>query len=150
MADLFNPEDDGVVLLNRGGTIAKLDSHSEEERLAFGWFYKAIDPDGTVRIDKQGDFVDDAWELEQAAYDFVLHSRSGDEMHLQVPVADLVESVVFTPEKVAKMGLPEGVIPTGWWGGFKVRDDRVWDTIQSGGYGAFSVGGSGIRERVED
>ena len=128
------------------GTIAKLD---DEHRLVFGWAYITKTADGEVIIDKQGDFVDDDWELESAAYEFVKSEGNGDEMHLQVPVSRVVESVVFTPEKLEKMGLPPGSLPTGWWVGFQVEDDSVWGAVKNGLYKSFSIGGSGFREKVD-
>ena len=129
------------------GRISKVD---EDRRLVFGWAYIAKSKDGTVIIDKQGDFIDDDWELESAAYDFVLNSGLGDEMHLQVPVSKVVESMVFTPDKIAKMGLPEGTLPTAWWVGFRVDDDAVWDEVKKGTYRAFSVCGAGVRQKVDE
>ena len=129
------------------GRISKVD---EDRRLVFGWAYIAKSKDGTVIIDKQGDFIDDDWELESAAYDFVLNSGLGDEMHLQVPVSKVVESMVFTPDKIAKMGLPEGTLPTAWWVGFRVDDDAVWNEVKKGTYRAFSVGGAGVRQKVDE
>lgn len=129
------------------GTIAKLD---DDRRLVFGWAYITKTPTGDVIIDKQGDFVDDDWELETAAYEFVKGEGFGDEMHLDVPVSKVVESVVFTPEKLEKMGLAPGSLPTGWWVGFEVDDDEVWAGVKNGTYKAFSIGGSGFREKVDD
>ena len=61
------------------GTISKLD---DERRIAFGWAYVSED-DGTPVVDHSGDFIDKTAlpALEDAAYDNVLHSREGDEMH---------------------------------------------------------------------
>jgi len=125
--------------------IAKVD---DERQMVFGWAYKTAQPDGSVIIDKQGDFVDDSWELEAAAYDFVLNSGQGDVMHLEVPVSKMVESVVFTPEKVEKMGLPAGSMPTAWWVGFHVPDAEDWQAVRK--LREFSIGGSGVRESVDD
>lgn len=129
------------------GTISKVD---DERRLVFGWAYISKDLSGETVIDKQGDFIDDDWELESAAYDFVLNSGLGDEMHLQVPVSKVVESMVFTPDKIEKMGIPAGTVPTAWWVGFRVDDNAVWDEVKKGTYRAFSVGGAGVRQKVDD
>lgn len=118
--------------------------------MVFGWAYITKTTDGEVIVDKQGDFVDDDRELEDAAYEFVKGEGLGDEMHLEVPVSKLVESVVFTPEKIEKMGLAGDALPTGWWVGFQVDDDRVWADVKTGRYKAFSIGGSGFREKMED
>ena len=129
------------------GEITKID---EERKLVFGWAYIAKSTDGTVIVDKQGDFIDDDWELESAAYRFVKDFGGvGDEMHMDVPVSRIVESVVFTPEKLEKMGLAKDALPVGWWVGFQVEDDRVWADVKAGKYRAFSIGGAGVREKVE-
>lgn len=118
--------------------------------MIFGWAYISKTADGTVLIDKQGDFIDDDEELEKMAYDFVVDFGTGDVMHNEQTVAKVVESVVFTDEKVAKMGLDSGSMPTGWWVGFRVTDDDVWGLVKKGKLKDFSIGGRGIRERVED
>jgi hypothetical protein len=125
--------------------IAKLDV---DRRLAFGWAYVA-DDDGHVVMDHSGDFVDKAAlpDLEDAAYEYVLHSREGDEMHVRTSgVAKLIESVLVTPDKLAAMGLTG--TRTGWWVGFKVVDSSVWAKVKAGEYPAFSIRGIGVKEEV--
>ena len=91
-----------------------------------------------------GDIID-VEELEQAAYNFVELYREGGEMHERGGCAVLVESVIFTPEKIAAMGIPEGTVPTGWWIGFKVTDDDVWAKVKDGTYPMFSIEGEAVR-----
>lgn len=129
------------------GTISKLD---EDKRLAFGWAYVTHDKDGQVAVDKSGEFVDDYEEIEKAAYNFVIKSRAGDADHSNVQVSDMVESMVFTPDKIKKMGLPEGVLPTGWWVGFRINDDELWKSVKDGKRLAFSVHGKGTKKQVDD
>lgn len=127
------------------GSFAKYD---DDRRLAFGWAYVA-DDDGNVVMDHSGDFVDKAAlpDLEEAAYEYVLNSREADEMHEKFEgIAKIVESVMVTPEKLQAMGL-EGT-RTGWWVGFKVHDDDVWEKVKNGTYSAFSIRGRGYREEV--
>lgn len=122
---------------------AKVD---DERRLAFGWAY-VTDDDGQVVVDHSGDFVDakSLPALEDSAYEYVLTSREGDEMHERFEnVAKLVESVMVTPEKREAMGL-EGA-RTGWWVGYRVEDDSVWEKIKDGTYTALSIRGRGVRE----
>lgn len=128
------------------GDFAKVD---DERRLAFGWAYVA-DDDGVVVADHSGDFVDKLAlpDLEDAAYDYVLKSREADEMHVRLSgVAQLVESVMITPEKMSAMGMTG--TRTGWWVGFKVQDDGVWQKVKDGTYSAFSIRGRGRREKVD-
>ena len=50
----------------------------------------------------------------------------------------------------AAMGIPEGVVPEGWWIGFKVTDDEVWEKVKDGTYPMFSIEGEAIREEVDE
>jgi hypothetical protein len=125
------------------GDIAKVDM---KHRLVFGWAYVSKDSDGTVLVDSQDDYVDDDWELEKAAYDYVVKSRDGSDTHVVKGLATLVESVVFTAEKAKAMGI-RGDVPTGWWVGMRITDDRLLAKVQSGEYTSFSIGGKGMRKR---
>lgn len=122
--------------------IAKADEH-----LIFGWASVAADEDGIPVVDSEGDVIP-ITELEQAAYRFVELSGSGGEMHSKIGVAQLVESFVVTPEKLATLGLT-GEMPLGWWVGFRVTDDDVWAKIKSGVYTMFSIGGRARRENLQ-
>ena len=124
----------------------KIEKSSEDKMLAFGWASVAVRTDGEQIEDWQGDMIDPE-ELENAAYEFVELYREGGEMHERGGAAVLVESVVFTPEKMTVMGIPEGTVPTGWWIGFKVLDPDVWDKVKDGTYSMFSI--EGTAERVE-
>lgn len=115
--------------------------------LAFGWASIAIKNNGEVVKDWQEDIIEPA-ELENAAYGFVELYREGGEMHERGGAAVLVESVVFTKEKAEAMGIPEGILPTGWWIGFKVLDEDVWEKVKDGTYSMFSI--EGTAERVEE
>jgi hypothetical protein len=127
-------------------SIVKIDN---EKRLVFGWASIIKDESGKILLDRQDDFIDSEDELEKAAYDYVLHSRDGGEMHVRRGVAKMVESVVFTEEKQRALGIPVGSMPTGWWIGFKVNDDRVWEQVKKGEYAGFSVHGTGKRESTQ-
>ena len=122
----------------------------EEDRNVFGWAYVARDKDGKVLIDKQGDFIDEPEELAKGAYNFVVDSRRGDSMHAKKGTAVLIESIVFTPEKLEKMGIPTGTIPqNAWWTGFHVVDDQSWELVKKGTFAGFSMGGHGDQEKVD-
>lgn len=115
------------------------------QRLVFGWALVARKKDGEVLTDLQGDQVE-AEELEKAAYRYVRVSRQGGEMHEGNVVAELIESVVFTKEKLRAMEAPDGVLPEGWWIGMQVIDEGVWGKIVDGTYSMFSI--EGTAERV--
>lgn len=121
----------------------------DEKRLAFGWASVAIEETGEQLIDWQKDMVEPE-ELEEAAYRFVRLYREGGEMHERGGCATLVESVVFTEEKMKALGIPEGILPVGWWIGFYVSDNDVWEKVKSGEYPMFSIEGAARRVEVED
>ena len=62
-------------------------------------------------------------------------------------VAKLIESVVFTEEKMKLLGIPAGTLPVGWWIGFQVQDEDVWEKVKDGTYSMFSI--EGEAERIE-
>jgi hypothetical protein len=144
-AELENPDDPDTTF-EVSGDIEKVD---DEKRLVFGWASIAYQADGTLVGDRQGDYLDDVDEVEKSAYSFVLESRDGGEMHVRKGVSTLVESFVSTPEKWESMGIPEGVLPIGWWVGFKVQDDTVWKSVKEGKYRMFSVHGRGTRKAMD-
>lgn len=128
-------------------TIMKSD---EDKRLVFGWGSVAIDANGEQLVDYQGDMIDPD-VIEEAAYEYVLNFRDTGEEHIPSmrKKGKLVESVVFTKEKQAAMGIPEGILPVGWWVGFKIHDDRAWEMVKSGKYRMFSIEGRAERIPVE-
>lgn len=113
-----------------------------DQRRVWGW--ASISQLGEqVVIDKQGDIIPIA-ELEKAAYDFVLHSRSHGDMHSKFDVGRSIESMVFTPEKeaagiVAKDANGKSIF--GWWIGLQVDDENVWKDYRAGKRPEFSIGG---------
>lgn len=135
-------------------TITKVD---DEKRLVFG-FFNINKVRGELVEDLQGDLIPTE-ELEKAVYDFVLNARMQGENHLREDVGRLTESFVMTKEKlesISKCLTVLGIDNTleadceGWFGGFKVSDDAVWDSIKKGEYPAFSIGGIGKRIPVGD
>lgn len=124
----------------------KIMKSDEDKMLAFGWASVSARIDGEVIEDYQGDIIEPG-ELEAAAYEYVRLYGEGGEMHERGGVAVLVESVVFTAEKMRAMGIPEGTVPVGWWIGFRVTDKDVWEKVRDGTYQMFSI--EGEAERVE-
>lgn len=127
----------------------KIEKMNEDEHLVFGWLSVSEDENGNLIEDAHGDTITPD-ELELAAYDFVLNSRQAGEMHETIGVGTMVESIVFTQQKQEALGIPEGTLPIGWWVGFYIDDDDVWDKVKSGEYGSFSFGGYAIREEVTE
>jgi hypothetical protein len=127
------------------GEVFKIAKSAEDEQLVFGWANIAIDENGEYPLDWDGDITAPE-DLEKAAYEFVLKYRATGEQHQGEIKGQLVESVMFTKQKQAAMGIPEGVIPEGWWVGFHVPDTEVFAKIKSGEYEMFSVEGSAKRQ----
>ena len=127
----------------------KIAKSDDDKHLTFGWANGAIRADGEEIEDWQEDIIEPE-ELENAAYQYVLLYREGGEMHERGGAAVLVESVVFTEEKMQAMGIPAGTLPIGWWIGFKVTDEDVWEKVKDGTYPMFSIEGEAERVEVED
>ncbi len=125
--------------------IKKADS---EKRIAFGWAYESVQKDGRHVQDHSGDIVDIS-EIEDAAYNYVKLYRDGSEMHKRGGIGTVVESMVFTKEKMQALGIPEGTMPQGWWIGIQVSDDTVWERVKSGVYKMFSIEGTAKRVPYE-
>lgn len=134
------------------GTISKMD---EDKRQVFGWASLST-VDGQEVIDLQDDHVA-LDEIEKAAYDYVVNSRKGGDMHTRIGdeplhTSDMIESMIVTPEKLAQMGVPADVVTkmhTGWWVGYQVNDDKQWNQVKKGERTGFSIHGTGRRvERV--
>ena len=136
-----NPTDD-----TRNGRFA-IKKYDDDQMLAFGWANVSMRVGDELITDWQEDMIEPE-ELEAAAYEFVELYREGGEMHERGGVATLIESVVFTKEKMAALGIPEGALPVGWWIGFKVTDKDVWERVKDGTYSMFSI--EGTAERIED
>lgn len=130
--------------------IEKVDA---EQRIVFGWLYCCTTKAGEPVVDHSGEIVDIA-DLERATYGFVLGARKAGAMHTRkagsvVGVGRLIESVCFTREKRAAMGIPEGVVPDGTWVGFKIDDDAAWEGVKTGRYKMLSLGGKAIKRALE-
>jgi hypothetical protein len=122
-------------------TIKKTDA---DQRLVFGWASVA-ERNGQIITDKQGDQIEPD-ELERAAYDYVLNARDHGNMHEKTGVGRLVESMVFTREKQALIGIDLDC--TAWWVGFFVHHDATWEAIKAGKLGEFSIGGVAVSSEV--
>lgn len=146
---IFRPRDEPENTVKKAEGCFYIHKSDDDKMLAFGWANVAVTADGKQITDLQEDIVDPD-VLEDAAYQFVELYREGGEMHERGGCAVLIESVMFTKEKMAAMGIPEGTIPEGWWIGFKVTDPDVWAKVKNGEYSMFSIEGEAIREEVNN
>lgn len=141
-------------------TITKFD---DAQNLVFGWANVSVSKStaagkgGEEFFDLQKDSIPPE-ELEKAAYDFVLEFRETDEMHSGPAVGKLVESMVFTPEKLTKLATDPATgevnkeqlealtkaLPPRWWVGFKL-DPSSYQAVKSGKFKMFSIAGEAER-----
>lgn len=124
-------------------------NYDEDKRQVFGWASVAVRVGGEVVVDYQEDIIE-IDELEQAAYAYTANFGTAGEMHKRGNVGHLIESLVFTKEKSAALGIPPDVLPEGWWVGYHINDDEVWEKIKNGTYTMFSIEGSAQRVEVEE
>lgn len=127
--------------------VFKIAGTNTEKRLAFGWSVISRDALGNEVWDLQNDGIDPE-DLEALAYKYVRFYRDSGERHVNAGKAVLIESVVTTLDKQRVWGVPSGVMPIGWWTGFYVLDDAVWEKVKSGEYTAFSIEGTAVRQKV--
>lgn len=118
-------------------------SKVREGRLISGWASVAKNADGSFAFDWEGDILTPE-VLEKAALNFMEDSRQSGLQHKGESVATVVESIVFTKEKMAAMGIPEGVVPEGWFVTVKVSEE-VFEKVKSGQYKMFSIQGKAKR-----
>ncbi len=129
------------------GTISKAIAPKKQ---VFGWA-AVSEIDGRPVVDYEMDHLL-IEELEKSAYDYVQNSRVGGYEHLRdgddpFHAAEMIESMVFTDEKVKALGLPDD-FPRAWWTGFQVKNDKVWQDVVDGKVTQFSVHGKGRRVQV--
>lgn len=141
--------------------ISKLD---DAQQLVFGYANVSISKStlsgagGEEFYDLQADSIPPA-ELEKGAYEFVLNFREADEMHEGAAIGHLVESMVFTPEKLEKiatdpasgkvdeeaLAVLKRVLPCRWWVGFKLNKSS-YEGVKSGKFKMFSIAGEADRQ----
>jgi len=124
---------------------------SDVDQVVFGWANVSVAKDGTEVVDSQGENVP-IEDLETAAYLFTMAFRESGEDHQGEALGTLVESVVYTPEKQAAMGLEKNAagewpLHQGWWVGFHYPDRAVYDRIKNTKH-MFSIQGRSLRVPV--
>ena len=113
---------------------------NDEQRLVYGWF-SVVEKNGEPVVDTQ-DHIITADVLQKAVHSFIMQSRVGKVMHEGEPVSVLVDSMVFTKEVQAALGIDLGAV--GWFGAFKVLDDATWAAVKKGELPAFSIAGFAV------
>lgn len=118
-----------------------------QQRRVYGWFSVAKDKTGKTLVDHHGDVIEVS-ELEDAAAEFVKEWRQGGEEHQGGAPNKLIASIVLSREVQDAMGIPAGVLPEGWFGGFEI-DEAVFSKLAKGELLMFSIEGEAEVETVE-
>ena len=124
----------------------KVAKANDSEGLVSGWANVAVNADGSLPLDWQDDIIRPE-TLEKAAINFMMDYRGSGAMHEGDSKGIVVESIVFTKEKQAAIGIPEGVIPEGWFITVKILDPVVFEQVKNGTFKMFSI--QGHAKRVE-
>jgi hypothetical protein len=127
------------------GAIAKADD--SRQRL-FGWASIAVQKDGTPLLDLQGDLID-IEDLEEAWYEYVQSSGELNFQHSGPVRGHLIEAMVFTPDKIAALGLPPDSMPQGAWVGFHLPESDDYQLVKHQGFFMFSIEGFAEGEMVD-
>lgn len=143
-----DPEYDAV-MCNFGMTPGE-EGTEIEQHIVFGWANVTVQEDGTLPGDWQGDMIETE-VLETAAYNYVLrHGLANQEHEYGTECGWLVESMMFTKEKMDALGIPEGTLPEGWFVGFYIPDPEVYAKVKDGTYNMFSIEGTARRVPLEE
>lgn len=122
----------------------------EESQIVFGWANVTLNEDGTIPEDYQSDAIETD-ELEAAAYNFVLNKGMANQEHKYgTECGYLVESMMFTKEKMHALNIPPETIPEGWFVGFYIPDRDVFEKVKDGTYNMFSIEGKARRIATSD
>ena len=124
----------------------KVAKANDSEGLVSGWANVAVNADGSLPLDWQDDIIRPE-TLEKAAINFMMDYRGSGAMHEGDSKGIVVESIVFTKEKQAAIGIPEGTIPEGWFITVKILDPVVFEQVKNGTFKMFSI--QGHAKRVE-
>lgn len=115
---------------------------NEDKHIITGVVYEPNIPDS------QGDFMD-AETIEKTAYDFMENHQNIDIKHDFKANENIkvVENYITKSEETIG---DKKVQPGTWVMSVKVNDDTIWEGVKKGDFNGFSMGGSGIKEEVED
>lgn len=112
--------------------------------LVSGWANVSVNANGSLPMDWQDDVIMPE-VLEKAALNFMKDYRGSGVEHKGVSQGIVVESIVFTKEKQAAIGIPPGVVPEGWFITVQVTNPEVFAKVKEGKYKMFSIQGKAKR-----
>lgn len=148
----FGPEVFGEVQEDWKDTITeKFDMTSniikvdDEQRMVYGWA-SVVTEKGVPVVDTQGDIIEPD-ELLKATTEFMEDVRMAKAMHEGGGIGQVVHSFPLTSSIAKALGID--IDKEGWIVGVKVHSDEVWESVKSGEFKSFSIGGRGVREEVE-
>lgn len=118
-----------------------------EKGLVSGWASVSVLANGDIPLDWEGDVILPE-ELEDASIEFMENYALSGVMHTGDPVGTVVESMMFTKEKQAAIGIPPGTVPEGWFITVKIYDPEVRQKVKDGTYTMFSIQGRGQRVQI--
>lgn len=118
-----------------------------DEGLVSGWANVAVQPNGVPPLDWQDDVIRPE-VLEKAAINFMLDYRTSGVMHKGTAKGIVVESIVFTKDKQAVIGIPENTVPEGWFITVKILDMSIFEQVKNGTYKMFSIQGKAKRIKL--
>jgi Putative phage serine protease XkdF len=136
--------DADALVLCLEATITKAEDSAQR---LFGWASIAVRKDGTPMLDLQGDVID-IEDLEEAFYEYVKDAGGLNFQHDGPVRGQLIEAIVFTPDKLTALGLEPGSVPLGAWAGFYIPDAADYQLIKSLGFFMFSIEGTALREAL--
>jgi hypothetical protein len=122
--------------------IRKID---DERQRIFGIASLLTKSDGTALIDLQGDVIE-IQDMEDGWYGYVRESGELDFEHMGHVRGHLIEAMLFTPEKLQVLGLPEDSLPICAWAGYDIPDPTDWHLVKQHRYFMYSIYGEALRE----
>lgn len=108
--------------------------------LVSGWANVSVNANGSIPMDWQDDVIPPE-VLEKAAINFMKDFRGSGVEHKGVSQGVVVESIVFTKDKQAALGIPEGLVPEGWFITVQVTNAELFKAVKAGKYRMFSIQG---------
>jgi hypothetical protein len=61
---------------------------------------------------------------------------------------DVIEIAELEQAAYDYVGIPDGYMPEGWWVGFRIDEDSVWQKVKEGTYSMFSIEGTATRQQT--
>ena len=132
--------------VNKSFEETKILKVDDEQRIVYGWA-SVVTEDGEEVVDSQGDVMSPS-EMEKMANDFMLDVRTAKAMHKGDKIGEVIHSLPLTSELAKALGLHTDL--EGWIVGMKIYDDTAWESVKSGDFAGFSIGGrAASREKME-